>query len=106
MDSEYCVVFVTCADETQARSIAAAVLQGRHAACVNIVPGVRSLYWWQGAIQDDSELLCVMKTRSEKFEALRDAVAGVHPYDVPEIIALPMAAGHQPYLNWINDCVR
>ena len=106
MDSEYCIVFVTCANESQAQAIASAVLENRHAACVNIVPGVRSLYWWNGAVQDDSELLCIMKTRTDRFEALRDAVAQVHAYDVPEIIAMPISAGHQPYLNWINDSVR
>lgn len=105
MDREFIVVFVTCPDEAAARAVAAAVLEPKLAACVNIVSGVRSLYWWDGAIQDAAELLCIMKTHVGKFEALRAIVAETHPYDVPEIIALNITQGHKPYLDWINDCV-
>jgi periplasmic divalent cation tolerance protein len=105
MTSDYIVVFVTCADESVARNLAAAVLEPRLAACVNILPGVRSLYRWNGEIQDDAEVMCIMKTRADRFEDLRRAIAEAHPYEVPEIIALPIAAGHKPYLDWIDDCV-
>ena len=105
MQSDHFVVFVTCADEGQARSVAQAVLEPKLAACVNIVPRIRSLYWWDGAVQDDPEVLCIIKTTATGFEPLRKAVADVHPYDVPEIIAVPITAGHKPYLDWIDDCV-
>ena len=105
MDSAHCTVFVTVADEQQAIDVARAVLDRRLAACVNIVPGVRSLYRWEGEIHDDPELLCVMKTRAELFDALADAVRAAHAYDVPEIIALPIINGNPPYLKWIDDNV-
>ena len=105
MDSIYCTVFVTVADEQQARAVADAVLGKRLAACVNIVPGVRSLYRWKGEIHDDAELLCIMKTRTEHFDALAAAVRAAHSYEVPEIIALPIMIGNPPYLKWIDENV-
>lgn len=105
MDAEHCTVFVTVADEQQALAVARAVLDRRLAACVNIVPGVRSLYRWEGEIHDDPELLCVMKTRAELFDALAGAVRAAHAYDVPEIIALPIINGNPAYLKWIDDNV-
>jgi periplasmic divalent cation tolerance protein len=106
MSTDHIVILVTCADNAQARAIAGAVLETHLVACVNIVPQIRSLYWWEGAIQDEQELLCIIKTRADKFEAVRRAVAAVHPYEVPEIIALPMEHGHRPYLDWIDNCVK
>lgn len=106
MSKEYIAIFVTCADNAQAHAIAGAVLETRLAACVNIVPQIRSLYWWKDAIQDESELLCIIKTHAGKFDDVRRAVAAVHSYEVPEIIAVPIVNGHKPYLDWIDDCVQ
>ena len=105
MSHDCCVVFVTAPDQDQARNIADAVLNARLAACVNIVPQLRSLYWWEGKIQDDTEVLCIMKTTRDKFAALAEAVRAAHSYEVPEIIALPIVDGHEPYMKWIHENV-
>lgn len=100
---DYCAVFVTVNGEEQAKLVADAVVGGRLAACASIVGPIRSLYWWDGKIQDDSELLLIMKTRKSLFNRLRDAVVSVHSYNVPEIVALPLTDGHEPYLSWISE---
>jgi periplasmic divalent cation tolerance protein len=70
---------------------------------VNIVPGLRSIYWWQGKVEDEAEVLCIMKTRSNLFESLKDRVRELHSYEVAEIIALPILTGDFPYLEWIKE---
>lgn len=95
------VVFITAPDEDTAAKIANAVVGERLCACVNIVRGIRSIYRWQGKIEDESEVLMMAKTTGDKFEALRSRVKEMHPYSVPEIIALPIASGHGPYLDWL-----
>lgn len=87
----------------KAEAIARAVLDARLAACVNIVPGVVSLYWWQGAICKDAEATLLIKTRAELLPALTDAIRAAHPYEVPEIIALPIAPGegNEAYHAWV-----
>ncbi len=76
------------------------------AACVNIVGGVRSIYRWEGEISDDRETLAVIKTTSERFEEMRSRLVALHPYQVAEVIALPVDAGHAPYLAWVADETR
>jgi periplasmic divalent cation tolerance protein len=106
MDStEYIVVLVTCPPD-RAESLARSVVEERLVACVNILGGVRSIYTWQGKICDDGEALLVLKTRLPLFEQLRARVATLHPYDIPEIIALPILAGHPPYLQWLSDTTQ
>lgn len=95
-------VLVT-APPDKAPQIASAVVAEGLAACVNIIPAVRSIYSWKGEICDDGEALMVAKTRAELFEPLRRRVVELHPYDVPEVIALPIAQGHAPYLEWITQ---
>lgn len=87
----------------RAEEIARAVLEARLAACVNIVPGVVSLYWWQGAICRDGESTLLIKTRADLVPALTQAIRAVHPYEVPEVIALPLAEGegHAAYRAWV-----
>ena len=99
--TDYIVVFVT-APENEAAALAKALVEERLAACVNIVPGLRSIYWWQGKIETAPEVLCIMKTRRNLFETLRDRVRELHSYEVEEIIALPIVAGNLPYLDWIK----
>ncbi len=103
--TDYMVVYVT-APEKEAVALARTLVEERLAACVNLVPGIRSFYWWQGKIEDDPEVLCIMKTQSHLFEALRDRVRALHSYEVAEIIALPIIAGNQPYLDWIKENTR
>lgn len=102
----HCVVYVTVPDETAARRVADALLDARLAACVNIIPGLRSQYVWKGERQDDAELLLLIKTKRERFAELARAVREAHPYEVPEIIALPIVEGDETYLSWIDDNVR
>lgn len=100
--TEYIVIFVT-APEDEAADLAKTLVEERLVACVNIVPGLRSIYWWQGRVEDEPEVLCIMKTRSNLFELLRDRVRELHSYEVEEIIALPILAGNLPYLDWIKE---
>jgi periplasmic divalent cation tolerance protein len=102
MESEYIIVFITVPDRAQGETIARALLEKRLVACVNILENISSLFWWEGKIDEASECLMILKTRREQFQALKSYVCLHHPYDVPEIIALPIEAGHQPYLRWID----
>jgi periplasmic divalent cation tolerance protein len=99
------VVLVTAPAE-QAPVLARRLVQSALAACVNVLPAVRSFYTWEGEICDDGESLLVIKTRRALFEELRAAVVEMHPYEVPEVLALPVAAGHLPYLEWIAAVTR
>lgn len=83
--------------------LARGLVEARLAACVNIVPGVRSVYRWKGEIQDDGELLLIIKTSAERFEAMRDWLLEAHPYEVPEVLALPVSAGADAYLAWVLE---
>mgnify|MGYP006383139605 CR=1 FL=1 len=96
------VVFCTCPDEASAARIAHALVEERLAACVNRVPGLRSTYRWRGAVHEDSEVLLVIKTAEDRFEALRERVVALHPYELPEIVAVPITHGLAPYLDWIG----
>ncbi len=87
----------------RAEEIAESVVGARLAACASVVPGVRSVYRWQGAIHRDEEALLVIKTTEERLAALVEHIRGVHPYDVPEIIALPIDGGLPEYLRWIRE---
>jgi periplasmic divalent cation tolerance protein len=89
-----------------AERIATALVERGLAACVNIVPGVTSVYRWKGVVERDLELLLVIKTRADRFEALREALVSLHPYEVPELIAMPVDAGHPPYLAWLDEATR
>ena len=95
------VVLCTCPDEATATGIATALLAAELAACVNCVAGIRSMYRWAGQIRDDTEVLLVIKTRAARYGALETLVRARHPYELPELIALPVVAGSRDYLNWI-----
>ena len=100
--TDYIVVYVT-APPGEAPQMARTLVEERLVACVNIVQGLRSIYWWQGKVEDEPEVLCIMKTRSNLFESLRDRVRKLHSYEVAEVIALPIVAGNLPYLDWIKE---
>ena len=100
---EFCVVFATVNGEEQGMAIARAVVEEKLAACASMVGPIRSVYWWDGKVQDEPEMLLVMKTTRSLFGKLRDAIVKIHSYEVPEIIALPIVDGHAPYLSWIAD---
>lgn len=103
--SPYLLVFSTCPDRDTARRIAAALVRARVAACVNIVDGVTSLYQWQGQLHEDAECVLLIKTRREHFAALQAQVLALHPYELPELVAVPLDAGLPGYLKWIDDTV-
>jgi periplasmic divalent cation tolerance protein len=87
----------------EAERIARALVEERLAACVNVVPGVVSVYRWKGAVQRDDELLLVIKTRAEKVEELRARLLAEHSYELPEVVVLSIVGGHAPYLDWIAE---
>jgi periplasmic divalent cation tolerance protein len=96
----------TVGSEADGERIARALVERRLAACVNVVPGLRSVYRWRGAVENETEVLLLIKTREERFAALREALVELHPYELPELVALPVVAGHAPYLAWIDASVR
>lgn len=100
------VVLVTTPSPERAAEIARTLVEERLAACGNVVPGLRSIYRWEGKVQDDAEALLLLKTTRARFDALRDRVLALHPYEVPEVIALPVEAGSARYLAWIADETR
>jgi periplasmic divalent cation tolerance protein len=100
------VVLSTFPSAEKAAEVARILVEEQLCACVNIIPAVRSIYRWQGEVSDDSEALAVIKTTSECFPPLADRLRSLHPYEVPEIIALDVADGHAPYLAWVAQSVR
>jgi periplasmic divalent cation tolerance protein len=99
--NEYIVVLTTCPDEASAERIAGELLESRLAACVSRQP-VRSTYRWQGRIEDEPEVLLLIKTLGSRFADLEMRLKSLHPYAVPEIIALPVVAGSAAYLSWLS----
>ncbi len=107
MTEQYLVALITAPSEEVGAQIARSLLEQKLAACVNILGPMRSLYWWEGEIQDDREVLLLVKTRSGLLEdQLIPAVQAIHPYQVPEVIALPIEKGLEAYLNWIGASTR
>jgi periplasmic divalent cation tolerance protein len=101
------VVLVTCGSAKEARKIARAVVEQRMAACANIVASpVQSIYRWNGRVESAKEFLLIIKTTQARFAKLKAEVKRLHSYDVPEIVALPIAAGATNYLNWVSDSVE
>jgi periplasmic divalent cation tolerance protein len=100
------IVLVTCASAGQARRIARALVEGRLAACGNVVEApIRSVYRWKGRVESAKEFLLILKTSRRHFASVERAVRRLHTYEVPEIIAIPIAAGSRSYLNWISECL-
>jgi periplasmic divalent cation tolerance protein len=93
---------VTMPDAEHAASLARALVDEGLAACVNIVPGVTSIYRWQGQVHEDTEVLCLIKTRPEVFERARARILELHPYEVPEILAFAVDDGSAAYLDWLR----
>ncbi len=100
------VIFITTGSDEEAHRIAEALLKGRKAACVNIVPTVNSHFWWQDKLDSAQESLLIVKTKASQLNGVVDLVKGIHSYEVPEIIALPIIGGNQDYLEWIDNQVR
>ncbi len=97
------VALSTAPDADTGARIAQALVEERLAACVNVIPGVRSIYRWQGEIEDEREVLLVIKTRAERLDALAERLRVLHPYQVPELLAFSVAGGSTPYLEWMLE---
>ncbi|MGD2165653.1 MAG: divalent-cation tolerance protein CutA [Anaerolineae bacterium] len=102
----YVVILVTAPSEEVGTDIAQALLQRKLCACVNVVSSVASMYHWDDRLCHDEEVLLLIKTTRAAFDRLAAAVRAVHPYDVPEIVALPISTGAQDYLAWVDDSVE
>lgn len=94
-------VVTTAPDTEVARAFATRIVEERFAACANVVPGVTSIYWWEGAVRQDGEVVVVFKTTCARLDALRARILELHPYDVPEVLAFPVAEGSADYLSWV-----
>jgi periplasmic divalent cation tolerance protein len=103
--SERLLVLSTVGNAEDAERIARALVERRLAACVNVVPGLTSVYRWKGGVQAEPERLLLIKTRAQRFEALRQALVELHPYELPEVVAVPLEGGHAPYLAWLDESV-
>ncbi|MGC8906251.1 MAG: divalent-cation tolerance protein CutA [Desulfomonilaceae bacterium] len=104
--ASYVLCLVTIDDIEKAADIAKALVSEKLAACVNILPGLRSIYSWKGELCDESECLLFIKTSGDGYPALEARVKELHPYEVPEIIAIPIERGLSAYLRWIDDSLR
>lgn len=100
-----CIIFCTCPDKT-AQTIANTLVKQTLAACVNIVPNIQSIYKWQGKIQQDDEQLLIIKSRFELFETLEKRLLDLHPYELPEVIAVPIEMGSKQFLEWLDCSTR
>ncbi|MEW5836478.1 MAG: divalent-cation tolerance protein CutA [Pseudomonadota bacterium] len=102
MSDDVLVCLSTCPNADTARSLAEALVSAGLAACVNQLPGIVSTYAWKGQLHTDQEVLLVIKTTAGRLGALRERLVALHPYEVPELVALPAVDGHAPYLDWVR----
>ena len=97
------IVLITASDEVEAARIAKTLVEAKLAGCVNIIKNIRSIYSWQGKVEDENEVLMIVKTREPLFDSLMRKVKELHSYTVPEIIALPIIEGYKDYLKWLKE---
>jgi periplasmic divalent cation tolerance protein len=100
--TDFQIVLCTCADREQAERIADRLIEQHLAACVNILPGVQSIYRWQGAVESAAEVLMLIKTDSAHSNEVQSTIAGLHSYEVPEFLILPVSGGSEAYLAWLK----
>jgi periplasmic divalent cation tolerance protein len=106
MSDKAIIVFVTTPSHSDAADIAKTIVSEKLAACVNIIPGIRSIFYWEDKVQDEQETLMIIKSSAELFEDLKKRIIMTHPYSVPEIISVEIQQGHQEYLNWIFETLK
>ncbi|XP_030392006.1 protein CutA homolog isoform X1 [Gopherus flavomarginatus] len=99
------IAFINCPNEQVAKDIARAIMDKKLAACVNILPKASSMYFWKGEIEEATEILLLVKTRTSKISELSDYIRSVHPFEIPEFISLPIDQGNPLYLKWIEEGV-
>lgn len=100
--TDFIQVLTTTANMTDAQRIAKVVVEQRLAGCVQIIGPIQSVYWWEEEVRRSEEYLCLIKTRADLFEPLSEAITNAHPYDVPEILAMPVTHASENYLSWLN----
>ena len=100
--SDFQIVLSTCGDRETAERIAHRLVEQRLAACVNILPGVQSIYQWRGAVQSESEVLVVIKTKAPLIQEVQSTIASLHSYEVPEFLVLPILGGSEAYMAWLE----
>lgn len=100
------IVYITVGSEQEAAEIAKVLVERRYAACVNIVKNVRSIYSWESKVEDDSEVLMIVKTIASLFNTLEEKVKEMHSYSTPEIVAFPITQGSENYLTWLRESVK
>lgn len=105
-DSKFILILSTAGSAEEAAQIAEKLVSGHLVACVNIVPGIQSIYWWNNAVQKGQEVLMIMKTERAKFEEVQLAIRSLHSYEVPEVISLSVENGFEGYLQWIENTLR
>ncbi len=105
-DNQYILALCTCPTQAVADAIATALLEERLAACVNRLPGIQSMYRWEGRVMHDDEILLLIKTTADLFGRMEKAIRSRHPYETPEIIAVPIIAGSVEYLRWIGESTK
>lgn len=105
MTTPYRSLYLTFPDHDTAVRIARALLEARLVACVNVLPGARSLYWWQGTVHDEAEVVALAKTREDLVASVSARVRELHPYDTPCVVAWPIVGGDAGYLAWIDEAV-
>ena len=103
LEDHFQLVLCTCPDQDSAQLIAEQLVEAKLAACVNILPGILSIYRWQGAVESAEEMILLIKTTTEDYEQVERAVSELHPYELPEVIAIPIENGLEKYLRWIED---
>jgi periplasmic divalent cation tolerance protein len=104
--TEMLLVYTTFANETDAARVVRVLIEERLIACANLIPAARSLYRWQGAIQDEREVMALMKTRKQDWTALLSRLHELHPYETPECIAVRVAAGAPKYMEWLESALE
>lgn len=106
MSAEFLLVLCTCPTRSVAAAITTALLEQELAACVNRLPGIKSSYRWKGQVEEDEELLLMIKTTRDHLPEVERAIGQLHPYELPEVIGVPISAGSQPYLDWIRSSTK
>jgi periplasmic divalent cation tolerance protein len=106
VQDEVLVCLCTCPDLAIARMLGRTLVDERLAACVQVLPGIESIYRWDGAVETAAEILLILKTTRARLDALQARLVALHPYDVPELVALPAVAGLPAYLHWVADSTR
>jgi periplasmic divalent cation tolerance protein len=102
----YSLIYITTSGEEESKKIARTLLEERTVACANIVPSMKSFYWWEGEIEEDTESILILKTRSDKFDTLVRRVKDIHSYETPCILEISIQNGSEDYLKWLEDSLQ